>query len=238
MRRRTFIRGITGAAVGISTVAVMGRGIVAQEVGTPAATQDTANSFVFGNGLDLIPAGAPNTVEIVAQGSIQSSYVPFVLRNTTQQTIVVSEIIGTIRDGAGKLLDTVSYAEYAPQNLLPSGVSFGYATFSEDSLPLDVTVELVVNVELGPSGDYLELPITEVEANSDGFVGAVENSTGFPLDYITVVGVTLAQDGTPIGHFNGYVDQDTLPAGETGFFDGYLQGQPSQRFLVAAYARN
>lgn len=237
MQRRTFIKSTAGVVLGSSTVGMAARHIAARQVGTPAATQDAANPFVYGTGIDLIPAGTPNTVEIVVQGPIQSSYVPFVIRNTTQQTIVVSEIIGTLRDGTGKLLDTVGYAEYAPINILPDGISFGYATFSEDNIPLDVAVELVVNVELGPSGDFIELPITELEANSDGFVGAVENTTSFPLDFVTVVGVTLAQDGTPIGHFSGYVDQDTLTAGATGYFDGYLNGQPSQLFLVAAYSR-
>lgn len=231
MNRRMFAASSAAAALGLAAVKT------AAQTGTPSAGTDSANPYVAGTGLSLVPSGNPNTVEVVAKGMLIDGNVPLIVRNTTEFPIFLDDVIGTLRDSAGKLIDTVSFAELAPKNLLPNGVACGSAYFSEDNVPLDAQVELVAKFEGGPNADYVELPITEIEANSDGFVGAVTNETTFPVDSVQVVGVTLAPDGTPVGYFSGYVS-DPIAPGAIGYFDGYLRGQPSQDYIVAAYSLN
>jgi hypothetical protein len=233
MNRRDVLR----VSVGAIALAAAPSHISAQQ-GTPAPSGDPANPFLFGNGLDRVPAGHPNTVEVVSHGSIDFGWLPFLIRNSTASPIEVKEVIGAFRDASGKLLDTVRFADFAPRTLFPNGVAIGYATFDKDSVPLDAQIELVAKVAEGPGTTYVELPITKLDGGEVGFEGTVQNTTSVASPSgIQVVGVTMGEDGTPMGSFSGSIDAYELPQGEVGSFDCVLNGEPSAIYLAAAYAR-
>jgi hypothetical protein len=230
MNRRDVLR----ACVGATTLAIMSSPIGARQ-GTPVAANDPANPFLFGNGLHLVPAGKLDTVEVVSHGTVDMGWLPFVIRNTTGSPIEVTDVVGAFRDASDKLLDTVMFADFAPRTLLPNGVAIGYATFDKDAVPLDAQIDLVPKFTPGPSTRFVELPIIDLEADEYGFDGTVQNTTAGEISNIQVLGVTIGEDGAPMGSFSSYVEPYEVPAGAVGPFDAVLNGERSPTYLAAAY---
>lgn len=234
MNRRQFTLGTISAAALLATPTV----VLAQD-GTSGSTPvaNNENPFVTGTAFDLVPQGTTDGVEIVAQGPLTSYIVPVVVRNNSSETVTITNIIGTARSSDGTLLDSVTMADIVPKFVEPNGVAFGSAYFSED-LPVNTLIELEPEFESAGSGfiTYADLDIVEVEQTSMGFVGTIENTTEENVEFVSVVGVTFTNDGTPIGVYNGHLSNSVVLPGDTGTFDGYTSGTGSELFLIAAYA--
>jgi hypothetical protein len=232
MNRRHLVTSGLAAALSLPLVTVG-----AQE-STPASTPvaDTANELLAGTGLDAIPQGNLDTVEVVAQSTILETSVAVVIRNTTSETVEIEEVIGAVRDSAGTLLTKVGFSEVGPKVLQPNGIAIGRVYLGDVALPMDADVQLAVKLQERPRG-YTTLPIVELEVQGDGFVGAVKNPTNASVDFIEVTGVTLDQVGIPIGHVTMYAEVEDLDLLGVAYFEGSVRGQMSDLYLIAASAR-
>ncbi len=207
---------------------------------TPTASQETS-PYLVGDALPLLPPGTPGAVDVFAVGApVQKYFVPIVLRNNTEETVVLTRIHGTAQDAAGEPIGTGDVYSFLNPSVVPAGqVALAEIEFnSVEPLPADASFAFEPEVEpLATATIFrLDLEIVEATPEEDRIVGLVRNGTDQPLaGKISVVGICFDATGAIQGIYSGFADKLDLDPGETAPFAVPFEGTgPCEAFLVGA----
>ncbi len=204
--------------------------------GVPAAPDASKYAASFGDiSVVSLPAGDPGVVAVIASGAAldRSHSIPIIIRNNTSDTIGQIEVTGIARDAAGTLAGSGSSQGFQPKRVEPGEIAWGYVFFGD-------TTGDGLTFELSASGDeastyFQPIEITELNANDNQIVGVITNTSDDELSGpISVGGICFAADGSLLGTFNAFSEQDKLAAGGTGSFSADLYGDACPNGLLGA----
>jgi hypothetical protein len=207
---------------------------------TPAASQETS-PYLVGDALLLLPPGTPGVVDVIAVGApVQKYFVPLVLRNNTEETIVLTRIHGTAEDAAGEPIGSGDVYSFMNPSVVAAGqVALAAIEFnSVEPLPPDASFAFEPEAESLATATVfrLDLEIVEATREEDRIVGLARNGTDQPLaGKISVLGICFDATGAIQGNYAGFADKLDLRPGETAPFEVPFEGTgPCEAFLVGA----
>lgn len=213
---------------------------VAQEVASTPGASGEASPYLVGDALSLLPPGEPGAMDVVAVGAPVKWHVPVVLRNNTDETVVLANVRGTAHDAAGAPLATGEPGSFLAPSVLPPGqVAIAAVYFNSlEHLPADAVLAFEVEFEPPAMTQVFrqDLEIVEATHEEDSIVGIVRNGTGAPLvGRVSVLGVCVDASGAVRGYYEAFADKNDLDPGETAPFDAHFGGTgPCEAFLVGA----
>ncbi len=203
---------------------------------TPAAGADIPASL-YVEGTPTFPAGKPGAVDIVAVGDPDSSSVPIVVRNNTDDAIELGDVVGVARDAQGKLAMTGEISDTVPFIVQPGQIAIGDVNFGDD-IPAGLTFEF--EAESNPveksSFSRQDIDVQEAVLKDDEVIGIVRNPTGSSLNGPFAVVVMCFDDAGEISMASGgYAAKDTLGPDATSPFSITLYGDgPCDSFIVGS----
>lgn len=207
----------------------------AAPTGDPAAPDASPYAVAFGDiSVASLPAGDPGVVAVVAATASldDSRSLPVVVRNNTANPIGQIEVTGIARDSAGTLVGSGSSQGFEPVLVEPGEIAWGYVYFG-DIIGEGLTFELSTNGE--EPGYFMPVEITELNAIGDQIIGALANTSDSEVSGpIGIGGACFAIDGTLVGTFSPYAEQDDLAPGGFGSFSTDLYGDPCPIGLAGA----
>lgn len=142
---------------------------------------------VSGNAFDLLSAGEPNTLSIVAQGPLVNGTVSIVLKNNTKDDVTNVTLGAEARDASGKLLGSVSYGTVYPAIIGAGSFELGWVYFGTAPLPdAKVTVYVdskpVTDLDIQLLTSKSGVSVTEFAASKEQIIGAVTNTSSDPVN--------------------------------------------------------
>lgn len=185
----------------------------------PSPTPEVlANSENFISGtfeLSELPTGEEGALTVILIGPVnRRNDMPIVIRNNTGNPVVNTIASVTVRDADGALIGTGEVSDFFPNYLLPGGIAFGEAEFSE-APPANAGYEFRVTAEDQDSRVfYKDLESVEHNLLGDRIVGFLRNSADESLQGIRVAAICLDESLNPIGFTYDYTDQETVGVGE------------------------
>jgi len=201
----------------------------------PAITQES----VVGTALELLAAGEPNAIDVIAVGPYVDRELPIAIRNNTAETVQRVTVAATAQDADGSLLASGQDRNLLPYRVVPGGVAFGYIDFSGVDLPADASFEFTVQgtpaQELSDAG-ILDYQVTEVSSIDGRFVGQVINGQDRQLSSSSLRLMCFDDDGTLIDSHFASLNPDRVDPGKTSTFQVLLdEDEACPRFLAAAW---
>ena len=227
--------GGAGLPVAAQTTSVAGTPAVAA---TPAA--QGGSPYLAGDALPLLPPGRPGSVDVIVVGAPVGWNVPVVLRNNTDEAVVIISVHGTAHDRTGALIGTGEPGAFMSPSLLPSGQAAiaGVYFNSAEYLPADAVLAFEPEIEsAATASDFRQdLEIVYATREEQGIVGQARNGTDDPLvGKISVLGICFDATGMITGYGFGLADRLDLDPGETAPFDvGIESTGPCDAFLLGA----
>ena len=214
-------------------------------VGTPAgaatpAVSQRGSPYLVGDALPLLLPGTPGIVDVIAVGAPVTWNVPIVLRNNTDEAVVLTSIHGTASDTTGALIATGEPGSFMIPSVVPAGqVAIASLYFNSlEHLPPDAALDFEPEAEPLATASLVrqDLEIVEATRGEGGIVGLARNDTEDPLvGRVSVLGVCFDAAGTITGYYSGFADKNDLDPGETAPFDARFDGVgPCDAFLVGA----
>lgn len=228
MQRRTFIASSLGA-LALGTLPT-------HTFAQAASPTPTATPVLFGTAHDLVPEGEPNTVGVVLTGAPIGADVPFVLRNTTSDAVMIDTVGAIARDAAGTLFSSAEDFGLTPFTIPPQGIAIGFVSFPYGTvLPFDATFEFTIDpIKPGERLMVVDIPVVEAALTPTGLVGRAENGTDTVLSspHYTVIWFDPAT-GQITGGWMGYANEDEVDAGGFATFNSDFGGSyMTEVFLV------
>jgi hypothetical protein len=207
---------------------VAGGSVATEEPAGDEAQGGGASPYLFGPGVELLPAGTSGEVEVVLQGVYDGNILPLIVRNNTDEPIGRVQVTGSARSAAGDLIAAGGDQGFNPSRVEPGSYALGYLYFDGAALPADATFEFNVSYSAPESGSFSSIDMTVIEATflGDRIVGTLQNNHDVEMSGpIDVSIICLDAGGAILGHEQGFTDQDTVPAGESipfqvSFFGG------------------
>lgn len=207
--------------LGLLGLSVLGAGSDARThniTGTPVT--GTPVSSLAGDALPLLLPGEAGMVDVIAVGVPDEWNVPIVLRNNTDETLILTTIHGTAHDAAGALIGEGEPGAFmSPTVISPGQVAIAAVYFnSREYLPLDAVLTFEVETEpvTVAAGFRQDLEIVDAVHEADGIVGLARNGTNESLvGKVNVLSVCFDATGTMTEFSIGYADALDLDPGET-----------------------
>jgi hypothetical protein len=205
---------------------------------TPAA--QGGSPYLAGDALPLLPTGRPGNVDVIVVGAPMGWHVPIVLRNNSNETVVLINVRGTAIDSAGTLIGTGEPGAFmSPTHLAPGQVAIAAVYFnSADYLPLDAVLTFEPETEPAATASAFrqDLEIIEATREDQDIVGQARNATDEPLvGKVSVLGICFDVTGTITGFALGFADRLDLAPEETAPFTVPLESTgPCDAFLLGA----
>lgn len=185
-----------------------------------------------------LDAGEPGVITAVHIGKFDpdSSVLPFIFRNNTDEAISHVDASATVRDADGKLTASGSSQGTTPTQIPPGGLAMSYIFLQDGQVPDDATVDFTfdaspADTSLFNTGD---LTITEVESTGDGVVGTATNENDATLTGPYGVDIYCFDEaGTLIETHRGYANErGDLQPGDAVSFSETFYGDPCPTFLL------
>jgi hypothetical protein len=207
-------------------------------VATPI-TDQIASPYLVGAGVPLLPAGRPGVLDVIAVGAPVKWFVPIVLRNNTDQTMVLNNVHGIARDSSGALIATGETGSFISPSVIPVyQVAIAVVYFNSlHHLPPATVLAFELDAEPATASLFRQdLEIDNATPGEDSIVGLARNATDEPLmGQVSVIGVCFDADGAIQGWYQGFGNQSDLDPGETAPFDARFDGMgPCDGFLLGA----
>lgn len=207
------------------------------QAGTPNVA--TSQDYVAGTALDLLAAGEPRAISVIAVGPYIDNELPVVVRNNSGETVQRVTVAATARTADGSLLASGEDRNLLPYRVMPAGVAFGYIDFGGVELPVDASFEFTVQgapaQDLSDAG-ILDYQVTSVSSIDGRFVGEVVNGHDRALSSSSLSLICFAEDGTLIDSHYASLNPDLVEPGQTSSFQVLLdEGETCPRFLAAAW---
>lgn len=222
-----------------STILGSGPGHSAHEMAATPGFDQSASPYLVGDGAPLLPTGRLGVLDVISVGVPVKWFVPIVLRNNTDETMVLNNVHGVARDTSGTLIATGETGSFISPNVISVGqVAIAVVYFnSQDHLPPATALEFELDAE--PATDSLfrqDLEIDDATPGEERIVGLARNDTDESLvGQVSVIGVCLNADGAIRGWYQGFGNQSDLAPGETAPFDARFDGiGPCDGFLIGA----
>jgi hypothetical protein len=188
---------------------------------------------------NVLPAGEPDSVSVLAVGPIGSS-TPVVVRNNTDETVEV-RLTATARDPAGELVGSGEDQGLEPPFVAPGGIAIGYVFLGIDEPPAGTTIDVTAS-----GGDVDEefgkIPASITEHNfvagefGGQVVGVARNDNDIRMEGpISVLVMCFDDGGAPLSTSSGFTNVDALDPGQEGSFSVDLFSDDAcPRYLVGA----
>jgi hypothetical protein len=201
-------------------------------------TSDQKQSTIAGTAFEFLPESDEDEVEVIAHGQIESTRLPVVVRNNTDE--VVSGVVAKVefRDQAGKLIGVSESFEFfgglAPYFLNPGDLSIGYI-YVEGEIPANA--ELEFSTRAGDpddfmSGLYADIEFGEVNWVTDRLVGEAINASDSLISGVSLIALCFDADGNVTSSQTDTIRED-IEAGGTASFQLSVYQDDCEHFLIA-----
>ena len=155
-------------------------------------------------GLPKLPAGAPGTISVVAQGRYGSyspgTILPVVVRNNSKRSVTRIHIAGPALDPKGRVIVNGQDDGIQPSVVPPGGLAIGFVRFGGANLPAGTRFKLTVT-DTPPEAvtgfsKEVDVPITTVRYARGQVVGTATNTTRKRVSRpIVVLAACLSRSG-------------------------------------------
>ncbi len=173
------------------------------------------------------PRSASSEVKVLSTSSYKDNvgnlWLVGEVRNDTRQNVEAVKLVASLLDDHGALLDTgFAYAEVSilrPSQRAP----FGIVVVDPPARYHHSTLQVAwsTTTDQPPAGVTLLSSTTRPSAVPSWryIVGEVRNTSGGPVEQVTIVATMYNANGTVVAVASGSPDVDDLPAGQTSRFD-------------------
>lgn len=171
---------------------------------------------------DRLPAGAAGEVSIVAINAPEDgSAFPFVLHNRTGEPISRIEVTGQALTAAGDELGTGASQAITPNVVLPDGYAIGYIYVETPDFKLPAGAQITeprlrFSTGLNRFENLITVDVSTFAHHlGDRFTGEVTNPHPVVVAGPLNVEVTCVDDAGHLHHHSGFVDTESLEAGDS-----------------------
>ena len=152
---------------------------VPEGVATPAIGQ-SASPYLVGDGTPLLPAGRPGVLDVITVGAPVKWLVPIVLRNNTDETMVLNNVHGIAHDAIGALIATGETGSFISPSVIPVGqVAIAGVYFnSQHHLPPATVLAFELDAEPASASRFRQdLEIDDATPGEERIIGLARNGT-------------------------------------------------------------
>lgn len=217
---------------------------------TTAATTATTGSspktgsvspLLTGTAHPTIPALVSGKVAIIVTGPLSSdgNTVPVMVGNGTSSYISQVDVSGPAVNSSGTVVGSGDSQGFAPQNVAPGQITFGFAYF-QSAVPAGSTFQLKVTYQEGQSSTQRDAQVTQANAGTDptlpSVVGTVTNTTSTAIKNPIAVSVYCFDNtGALTSESGGFTDGNAdLTKGSVASYTVDLGDESCPTFLVGA----
>jgi hypothetical protein len=186
---------------------------------TPSAastTEVTPSPYLGGNAYPVLLPGEQNALSVVAYGEYDRTYLPVLIRNTTEETLYDPAILATAKDGSGAVVAVGEMGLVAPRTLRPGEYALGLVDFEFAELQTGTTYTFDVTAttpETAPYYNFRDVKVDESTLARDRVVGTFSNDSGF--EYLSggllVMVACFDADGSLVSIETGFTDTTPMP---------------------------
>ncbi len=175
-----------------------------------------------------LPAGAPGTISVAAQGRYGSygpgTILPVVVRNNSKRPVGGIHISGTALDGKGRVLAPGQDDGIQPAVIPPGGLAIGFVRFGGTNPPAGTRFKLFVtdtplDANVGFS-KQVDVPITALRYARGHVVGVGTNSTRKKVTRpIVAMAACFSRSGKLVTFAKAFGSKTSVPVGQKVPFD-------------------